>query len=109
VKRDHDADRRRWESMVAAWDDGLRGVSGLTTKRIGPENAGDVPYLSLDWDAQRKGFTPDEYVKRLREGEPRIEVWPTRDRGLCVTPFMLDPGQETIVGRRLVEVFRSFS
>jgi L-seryl-tRNA(Ser) seleniumtransferase len=109
VKRDHDADRRRWQSIVSAWDEGLRAVTGLTLRRIGPENAGDVPYLSLDWDAERKGFDHDEYVKRLREGDPRVEVWPTRDRGLCVTPFMLEPGQEVIVGRRLIEVFRSLS
>ncbi len=55
-------------------------------RRQGPENAGrDVPYLSLDWNEAEKG--------------------PTRDRGVCVTAFMLEPGEDLIVGRRLVAAF----
>ncbi len=109
VKRDHDADRRRWESIIDAWEKTLRVVPKVRLQRIGPENAGKVPYLSMDWDAERAGFTRDAFIARLRDGEPRIELWPTATRGLCITPFMLEPGQERIVGRRLVEVFRSFA
>lgn len=108
MRRDHEADRRRWTAIIDKWDDALETVPQLTLKRQGPENAGrEVPYLSLDWSDAEKGLTREAYVKRLREGEPRIELWPTRDRGLCVTPFMLDPGEEIIVGRRLVEAFTS--
>lgn len=109
VKRDHDGERRRWESIVESWEAALARVPGLTLKRIGPENAGTVPYLSMDWDPQRAGLTRELFIARLRDGEPRIEVWPTATRGVCVTPFMLEPGQERIVQRRLVEVFKSLS
>ena len=108
MKRDHDADRRRWESMIDAWEKALDRVPHLTLRRIGPENAGKVPYLSMDWDADRAGFSRETFIARLRGGEPRTELWPTATRGLCVTPFMLEPGQEHIVERRLGEVFRSF-
>ncbi len=106
LQRDHEGDRRRWTAMIGEWEAGLRPIKGLALKRQGPENAGrEVPYLSLDWKDAETGVTRDAYVKRLRDGEPHIEVWPTRDRGLCVTPFMLEPGQEAFVGRRLVEAF----
>ncbi|MGH9384111.1 MAG: hypothetical protein ACRD2N_07495 [Vicinamibacterales bacterium] len=54
-----------------------------------------------------QGLGSRRYINGLRDGEPRIEVWPTRDRALCVTPFMLEPGQKQVVGRRLVDVFES--
>ena len=83
-------------------------MPAVTLRRIGPENAGQVPYLSMDWDEARTGIAREEYLKRLRKGKPRIELWPTRDRGICATPFVLEPGQERVVGRRLVEVFKTF-
>lgn len=107
VTRDHDADRRRWESMVDAWAHALRRVPNLQLRHLGPENAGKVPYLSMDWNADRAGFSRDTFIARLRDGEPRVELWPTATRGLCLTPFMLEPGQEKIVEQRLLEVFKS--
>lgn len=110
MKRDHAADMRRWQSIVEDWEKALQKIHGLSLKRQGPENAGNVPYLAFDWDEAATGIKRDEFIKRLREGEPRIELWgPVRGLGLCATPFMLDPGQERIVSRRLVDVFKSFS
>lgn len=104
MRRDHEADRRRWTAIIDQWEKDLSAVPRLVLKRQGPENAGrDVPYLSLDWNETEMALTRDAYLKRLRDGAPRIELWPTRDRGVCATPFMLDAGEEVIVGRRLIE------
>jgi hypothetical protein len=43
-------------------------------------------------------------VKRLRDGDPRIEIRATLPDGLEVGVFMLQPGEDEIVGRRLREV-----
>jgi len=56
-KRDHDADWKRWQTIVADWETALRRVSGITVKRIGPENGGNVPYLTVDWDQAARGFS----------------------------------------------------
>ena len=109
LKRDHAADWKRWQAIIADWETELKSVEGIRVARAGPENAGNVPYLSVDWDQRAKGFTHEEYLRRLREGRPRIELWETRDRGLCLTPFMLEPGEEKIVIRRMCEVFKSFA
>ncbi|MGH9753641.1 MAG: aminotransferase class V-fold PLP-dependent enzyme [Blastocatellia bacterium] len=109
LKRDHAADWKRWQAIIADWEAELHKVRGITLERIGPENAGNVPYLSLNWDQSARGFSHEDFLNRLREGRPRIELWDTRDRGLCLTPFMLEPGEEKIVIRRVVEVFKSFS
>jgi hypothetical protein len=42
----------------------------------------------------------------MREGEPRIELRPGAQEGVEVGVWMLDPGQDQIVGRRLREVLR---
>ncbi len=81
----------------------------LKLRRLGPDNAGQVPYLSIDWDQAARGVSHEQILQRLHDGDPRIEVWPTRDRGLCVTPFMLELGQDRMVGRRLMEALRTLS
>jgi L-seryl-tRNA(Ser) seleniumtransferase len=109
LARDHEADRRRWQSIVDEWQAALQSNQKITVRELGPENGGSVPYLSLDWDQAALGFTHDQFLTRLREGDPRIELWRTSGRGLCLTPFMLEPGEEQIVVRRIAEVFASFS
>ncbi len=109
LKRDHAADQKRWQAMIADWEAELRKVQGVTVERTGPENAGNVPYLSVNWDQKARGFSHEDYLDRLRRGHPRIELWDTHDRGLYLTPFMLEPGEEKIVIRRMVETFKSFA
>ena len=108
LKRDHAADEKRWQAITEDWEAELRKIPKITVERTGPENAGNVPYLSLNWDQKARGFSHEDYLKRLRQGRPRIELWETRDRGLCLTPFVLEPGEEKIVIRRIAEVFKSF-
>lgn len=108
-KRDHAADWRRWQTIVADWEEALHRVSGIIVRRVGPENGGNVPYLTINWNQNARRFSYEDYLSRLREGEPRVELWLKDELGLCLTPFMLEPGEERIVIRRIVEVFKSFS
>lgn len=106
LKRDHSADEARWQANIDRWERGLRAVAGVTTERVGPENAGNVPYLALDWDPRVHRVTRDELVQRLRTGEPRVELWEAPDR-LFLTPFMLESGEEAIVLRRVLDALRA--
>ncbi len=109
LKRDHSGDWRSWSAIVADWEAVLSRISGITVRRIGPENGGNVPYLTVDWDQTGRGFSHEDFLSRLREGRPRVELWLKVGLGLCLTPFMLERGQEEIVSRRMIEVFQSFS
>ena len=51
---------------------------------------------------QQKG----EAVKRLREGEPSIELRPGAKDGLEVAVWMLQPGEAQIVAKRIREVLK---
>jgi hypothetical protein len=48
------------------------------------------------------GLSKADCAKLLREGEPSIEVLEDDyPQGMSVTPFMMKPGEELIVARRI--------
>ena len=52
------------------------------------------------------GITKAECAKQLREGDPSIEVLEDDyPQGMSVTPFMMKPGEELIVARRIKAIF----
>ena len=80
----------------------LTSVPGVEVGRFVPEVANHVPHLYLKWDESALGITKAECAKQLREGEPSIEVLEADyPQGMSVTPFMMKPGEELIVARRI--------
>jgi len=79
----------------------------VTTEVWVPEIANHVPHLRIRWDTQRVKIGVAEVVKRLREGEPSIEVVPGSRDALVVGVWMMEPGEERIVARRIREILRS--
>jgi L-seryl-tRNA(Ser) seleniumtransferase len=68
--------------------------------------ANHVPHLYFQWDETALGLTKAECVKQLEEGEPSVVcLGDDYPYGLSVTPFMMKPGEEKIVARRLKQVF----
>lgn len=93
-----------WERSVRLIANLVSGVRGVKAVPFVPPIANHVPHLRLTWDAAALGQTPADVVKRLREGTPRIEVRPLTGDGLELAVWMLEPGQDLTVGRRLREV-----
>ena len=81
------------------------------------------PRLQVSWDEQAWGFTIADCDKKLREGNPRIEVltWhnnpcvvpaarerdakrPERPDEMFIIAQTLQPGEELIIGRRFREI-----
>ena len=52
-------------------------------------------------------ITAREAVKRLREGDPSIELRPGAKDALEVAVWMLQPGEAQIVAKRIREVLKS--
>jgi L-seryl-tRNA(Ser) seleniumtransferase len=73
-----------------------------------PEIANHVPHLEIHWDPRRITLEPADAVKQLRGGKPSIVV-ASNESGLIMNSFMLQPGEEKIMGERLAHFFRAQS
>ena len=106
MKRDHKAEWSRW----LAWlDDIARRVStidGVTASVVETtELSNRTPSLSIRWDRKRFGVSGATLATHLFDTEPRIATPGGRDKGdetgISITPYMMSPGDQTIVGDRI--------
>ena len=123
---------REWNRRVQRIAQIVHSLPGVTTDiQIPTDTDGNrCPTLTVTWDEAAFKLPVTDCVRRLREGEPRIEVLsysnpsrvPHRDSGaadpkapvaspgggrpnwLQIVSMTLQPGEEMIVGRRLREV-----
>ena len=76
----------------------------VKTEIVVPKIANAVPHLHVRWDVQSRKIGGAEMVKKLREGTPSIEVPPGARYPLTIGVWMMQPGDDEIVGRRIREV-----
>ena len=90
----------------------VKGVASVRTETVVPKIANHVPHLLIRFDPAVTGVTTDEVVKRLRDEAPSIELNPNTGHGpnqgipsdantLVVGVWMLQPGEDVIVGQRI--------
>lgn len=103
--------KRRAERIAAQ----LKDVPGLKHDIAIPPVANQVPHLLLRCDPARIRKTPKEVAQELRHGTPSIELnpttgakpgsggLPTDENTIVVGVWMLEPGEDLIVARRLRE------
>ncbi len=108
VKRDHDAEWKQWTSRLDRIATRVSAVAGVTTTVMQPNGLSNrTPSLRVWWDPQRFGFSGETVARTLLETEPRIALvaarrpGPPMETGVAVTPYMMSPGDEQIVGDRL--------
>jgi L-seryl-tRNA(Ser) seleniumtransferase len=120
VKRDHDAEWKRWTGWLDHIAGRVAAVAGVTTTVVQPEGLSNrTPSLRILWDRERLGIAGDAVARLLFDGSPRITLNATRgagqtgpagqtgqagQTGVSVTPYMLAPGDERIIADRLVAV-----
>jgi uncharacterized pyridoxal phosphate-dependent enzyme len=97
----------------------LKKIPTLEPRIFVPPLANHVPHLLLRYDQQRVKIAPLEVAQRLREGDPSIELNPSTGRRegsaglpsdentIVVGVWMLEPGEDLIVAKRLREVLSS--
>jgi L-seryl-tRNA(Ser) seleniumtransferase len=103
VKQDHDKEWKEWEKNIALIENAAKKVKGVTTEVTVPPIANHTPALKITWDASQVKITNKEIQDNLRNGNPSIEVMSNADNTINITVFMLKPGQEKIVARRVNE------
>ena len=106
-KRDHEADWREWEKRANLVRAGVSSISGVASEIFVPEIHYRVPHVRIRWHQNSIPLSVAEVIRRLREGEPSIEVRPNTKEGLEFGVWMLEPGEIEIVARRVREVLKN--
>jgi len=106
LRRDHNAEWREWERRIATITDAVASIRGVTTEAFIPRIANQVPHLRIRWDQHLVKVSPAEAARRLREGDPSIELVPVPYQEGCVevASWTLQPGEAETVARRIQEV-----
>ena len=100
---DHAAERRTFDARAETVRGAVATLPGVKADIFVPEVANHVPHVRISWDAAVTRLTANEAVTALRAGEPSIG---SRSEGnaLVIGVWMMQPGEEKIVARRLREV-----
>ena len=109
---DHTAEWNEWENRVAVITRVLSQVRGVTASLVVPGIPHHRPQVHVEWDLGDIPVCSGDLVAMLRSGKPRIELPPVPEdssAGLDVAVWMLRPGEEIIVARRISEVLRQGS
>ena len=107
VKRDHDAEWKRWTSWLDHIAGRVGAIASVETEIVQPAGLSNkTPSLRIRWDTQRIGLTGEAVARTLFSTEPRISlfpVWanPEHRAGVSITPYMLVPGDERVIADRL--------
>jgi uncharacterized pyridoxal phosphate-dependent enzyme len=111
VKRDHEAEWKRWSGWLDHIGGRVSTIAGVTTTVVQPNGLSNrTPSLRILWDRQKLGIAGDAVARLLLDGDPRITLDAVRggtqpgQTGVSVTPYMLAPGDERIIADRLVAV-----
>ncbi|HEY7154156.1 MAG TPA: aminotransferase class V-fold PLP-dependent enzyme [Gemmataceae bacterium] len=104
VHLDHQAEWREWERRIAVIEQTLRDIPTLLCERIVPPIANHVPHLILSWDEKRVKMTRQRLIRELAKGDPPVligRVSGTGDKGVLLSVFVLQEGEERVVADRL--------
>ena len=106
LEKDHRKEWEIWESQIQLISDSANSVVGVETEIHVPPYANHVPSLRIRWDEKKVKITPNEVRKQLTEGHPSIQtVGDSKSVGM--TTWMMVPGQERIVAKRVKEILSS--
>ncbi len=123
TKMDLNALNRDWNLRVARIQKLVDTVPGITTRIYTPDDGNRYPTLTVSWDEDAWGFRVADCDRKLREGEPRIEVLTSNNPSLVpaleehpssktakspdhieIVSMTLLPGEDIIVGKRMREI-----
>ena len=104
LNKNHDKEWKMWESQIKMISDSAKSVDGVNSEIFVPKYANHVPSLKIFWDPKKVKITPNQFRHELRIGHPSIETTGDRE-SVGITTWMMEPGQERTVSRRIREVF----
>ena len=106
LNKDHDKEWKLWEDQIELISNSALTVEGVRTEIHVPKHANHVPSLRIQWDENKVKITADEARRQLREGHPSIQTVGNKTT-IGITTWMMTPGQERIVAKRVHEILKS--
>lgn len=103
IGEDHDKMWKDWETRTAYIAEEVSKVESVTTKVSVPKLGNVTPNLGISWNAEKVALTGTELAQRLRDGDPSIEIGESGDSHIGLTVWMMKPGEEKIVAKRIKE------
>ena len=102
LKKDFEKERKEFDARAEEIRKAAAAVPGVTAEVWVPEVANHVPHIRVSWPAD-KGLKAADVVKAMRDGEPSIAI---RNEGeqLVMSTWMMRPGEDKIVAKRLRQV-----
>lgn len=109
VKLDHDKEWKDWEARVAVIESAVKTIGGVTTTVTVPPIANHNPLLNIAWDTAKVKISSDDLALALRNGNPSVEIMKFSPNSINITVFMLKPGEDKIVAKRVQEELKKVS
>jgi L-seryl-tRNA(Ser) seleniumtransferase len=116
LKQDDAAMEAEFRKRTGTIAERVQSVPTVQARVFIPEVANHVPHLLITYDMNRVKLSAHDVMQKMREGNPRIELNPATGGGpasaglpggnnvIIVGVWMLQPGEDQIVARRLQEV-----
>ena len=104
INDDHDREWKAWESGIARIESAVKPIAGVTTRVYVPPLGNITPTLEVAWDPAQIKMTGKELQEKLRNGSPSIEVAGGKENSINITVWVMKPGEDKIVAKRLKEV-----
>ena len=105
LAKDHAQEWAMWERQVKVINDTTSSVPGVKPEIHIPPIANHVPSIKIKWDNTKVKITPEAVRNALRTGHPSIETMGD-DTSVDITTWMMIPGEERIVAKRLKEILQ---
>jgi uncharacterized pyridoxal phosphate-dependent enzyme len=101
---DHDKEFKMWEASIAMIENAVKPVNGVTTRVFVPALGNITPTLEITWDTSVIKMSAKDLQEKLRNGNPSIEVISQTENSINITVWVMKPGQDKIVAKKLKEV-----
>ena len=101
LKYDHDKEWKEWEKGIAHIENAVKPIKGIATKVHVPPLGNITPTLNISWDPNIVKLSTKDLQEKLRNGDPSIEVGGGGENQVNVTVWVMKPGQEKTVAKRL--------
>jgi D-glucosaminate-6-phosphate ammonia-lyase len=116
VKRDHEAEWKKWLSYLDTIAKHVSRVDGINTAVREPRGLSNKsPVLAISWDPAKLHVTGEEVAEEMARTKPRIAlgagglrrggaVSESSTTSIDITAWMMQPGDDKVVAERLFEV-----